>query len=217
MKVMNNRRGPIQIVLFDLGGVLASDVVEGILFDRKYGLAPAGWLTRRRWRAAATVAWNYSAIRKSSTEAEFWQHFSERLGTTVTLAQARAIMPHVMHVNQEAAKVIADLSAAGIRVGMVSDNTPFWYQEQRALLGLVDTVDPSLTILSFEQGVTKRHGLYHHAALIADPSSTLVIEDRLPWRRFARRAGFHVGSYRFGSRGSSLRRVLQRHGLLFDT
>jgi len=73
-------------------------------------------------------------------------------------------------------------------------------------------LDPELIFLSHETGHTKLTGLYALAAKHVDPATTLVIEDRPHFRKFARRAGFRVAAYNLRS-GRSLAAVLRRHGL----
>lgn len=203
----------IHTVLFDMGGVLATDVSERILFDRQYGLAPHNWLARRRWARAITNTWRHAELEPNGTAARFWAEVSERVGRPIALQRAAEAEAHVLQADPSAARLMSRLVAAGIRVGVVSDNTPYWYKAQLAALQLLKPFDPTMQFLSFQQGVSKRHGLYRRAAEYVSAPHTLVIEDRLPLRRAARAAGFHVARYHW--RGpSTLEHVLAGYGLL---
>jgi phosphoglycolate phosphatase-like HAD superfamily hydrolase len=214
MYSMKLLRAPeINTVLFDLGGVLAGDVLEGILFHRTHGLAPRGWQARRRWARAAWMSWKMAAIRTDVTREEFWAAFSHNLGQTITPEAAMAAEAKTLRADPSAAHLIAQLTAAGVRVGIVSDNTPFFCADQLSALALTAPLDQNLMFLSYARGTTKRRGLYRLAAEYVSAPHTLVIEDRLLLRRSARAAGFRVARYHFGN-PSALHRTLKGHKLL---
>jgi FMN phosphatase YigB (HAD superfamily) len=202
----------ITTVLFDMGGVLASDIYEHVLFDRRYGLAPKGWIARRRWKVAAGPLWDQFAVQSHAGESAFWHIFSERVHSPVDPSKALETERHELRINRDAAWLLPALHAAGIKVGIVSDNTAFWYPQQLAALGLKKSIDPDLILLSYEHGVRKLTGLYAIAAAKTDPTRTLVVEDRPMLRLAARRAGFHTVGYRMSSR-RSLAAALRRHGV----
>jgi FMN phosphatase YigB (HAD superfamily) len=208
-----HRQRPITTVLFDLGGVLATDTMEGILFDTAHGLAPKGWRARRIWGGAAAVAWQYGALQVGADRAEFWDRYSRALGVEVTAEAAARAEAQTLRTDSHAGRLLARLAAAGIHVGLISDNTPFFYADQLVSLKLTQSIDPKLMFLSYHYGVTKSQGLYLRAAQMVDARHTLVVEDRLPLRRAARAAGFRVAAYHYGD-PDALHRVLQGHNLL---
>jgi FMN phosphatase YigB (HAD superfamily) len=210
--MIRHASAPITTVLFDLGGVLSNDIWEHVLFDHHNGLAPRGWLARRRWRRAAQAAWDQVSTKPDVTEEDFWHSFEAAVGVQITKAAIQASEHRVIRANPEGHRLIAALKAAGLRVGIVSNNSAFWYPRQMAALGH-PKIDPELIFLSNQTGRTKLTGLYALAAEHIDPRTTLVIEDRPPFRKRARAAGFHVAGYNLTS-GRSLAALLHRHGLL---
>ncbi|HSX02053.1 MAG TPA: hypothetical protein VLI05_01930 [Candidatus Saccharimonadia bacterium] len=204
----------ITTVLLDMGGVLTSDILERVMFDRRYGVGPRGWLARRRWWRAAAPVWRRYALGAETNETDFWAAISAATGLTTTPAVAEAVRRHTMQVNTEADQLLPALRAAGLRVGVVSDNVAFWYPRQLAALGPAAqaAIDPELVFLSYRLGRQKCCGLYAAVARVVDPATTLVVDDRAPYRQAARRAGFRVAAYHLAP-GASLTAALQRHGV----
>lgn len=198
-------------VLFDLGGVLASDILDRTLFDRRFGLAPFG-ARRVIWKQAAGSLWDEFAVLPHADELAFWQAYSGRVGEDVSLAEARAAEAHILRVNHAASSIMPALREAGVRIGIVSDNTAFWYPRQMAMLKIQDFVDPKLTFLSFERRMKKLEGLYALAARHVNPAETLVVEDRQLLRDAAARAGFATLGYNFTGQ-TSLESALTRAGI----
>jgi putative hydrolase of the HAD superfamily len=137
--------------------------------------------------AAALVAAEDELWRLSRTEqrsATMSQVF-ERAGVTVTEAfldsYVRAWEPHTF-THPDAAELLADLSAQGIRIGVLS-NTMWprsWHEEVFRRDGLLDLIDGA--VYSSEIAWTKPHPGAFQAAMtavgVSDPARCVFVGDR---------------------------------------
>jgi FMN phosphatase YigB (HAD superfamily) len=116
-------------------------------------------------------------------------------------------------VNPAASATLETLRKLRIRLGVVSDNTAFWYRKQAELIGLERHVDPDLVFLSYRFGVQKDLGggasLFEVALRRIDPTVTLVIDDRAHNVRRAHEYGFQVMRYSMEEEDSLLARMAE--------
>lgn len=192
---MADRTGrAIDVVLFDLGGVLTPDWWETLILSPEAGLADVLELDRTAAEAAGKALWP-SFDRRLATEAEYWEAFGGRVGRNIPKEAVEAAEGACLRANPNAAAVLAGLSEAGLRIGTISNNTAFWAPKQFALLGFAKSFDPGLVFLSHEAGAVKGKGnpdLFALAAGRTDPGRTLVIDDRTDNLTFAAKLGFQI-------------------------
>lgn len=160
--------GETQVVLFDIGGVLTPDPYETIV--RR--LAPSADLSNTRG------VWEKYAVLPRSDEANFWNEIGDALDTQLELDEITRVQHEIVVPNPEAAPTFEYLQARGVKIGVLSNNTAFFYPYQAALVGLEHVADPGLCFLSHQQKMTKRSGLIGYAAGKAGIENTLFIDDR---------------------------------------
>jgi FMN phosphatase YigB (HAD superfamily) len=185
----------VEAVLLDVGNVLASDYWESLLLTPGLGLADRFGLDRIAVGAAGAELWE-EFCRAPAREDDYWSELSEKLGTEIEPAVRRELA-ELPERNPLAAEILDDLHRRGARIGLMTDNTSFWFPKQSALIGFDEVLDEKLILLSYEQGVSKsdRPGLMEVAAERSTPASTLVVDDREHNLALARELGFQVLGY----------------------
>jgi putative hydrolase of the HAD superfamily len=138
-------------------------------------------------------------------EEEYWQRFSEGVGQQLDLDTVKSIENQTMSQNPFLFEFLGGLQAKGITLGMISNNSTFWFSKQvSGLLGKFFSSDD--IFLSCEQGVPKRAespNLFEVARSKLDPQKTLIIDDRKPNLVLASRYGFQTLHYESGSQWDS--------------
>jgi HAD superfamily hydrolase (TIGR01509 family) len=161
-------------ILFDLGGVLCPDPWETLLTSPDLdlearvgsGLAEIG---RKLWA-------KYSVV--NGTADDYWAELSDLTGVVLPRELVDAVAKDLLAPYPWAEEVLA---LEGVRRGVVSDNTSFWFQDQSDALDLDRSVD--VRFISCQLGVTKQtrpFGLYEVAASVLTSGRVLVVDDR-PW------------------------------------
>ena len=192
-------RPGLDAVLFDLGGVLTSDPWQSILLTPGTGVADQVGLPRDSVKEAASGIWSWIAVRES-TEAEFWAALEQDLDATIPQDAVREAERRLLVPNRYARSILATARDAGVRMGVVSDNTSFWYPKQAALLGLDEFVEESMVFLSCREGVSKADspdGLFDRARDSVELPS-VVVDDRGSNLEVAEAIGFVGIEYRMG-------------------
>jgi FMN phosphatase YigB (HAD superfamily) len=180
------------MVFFDIGGVLAPDCWETLLVAPGKGLATRLGVPASMLVAAARPLWPRYAVRRSS-EIDYWTELGEATGQRISIDMVREAQRDLIVPNPFSIEALEHARRTGLRIGVISDNTPFWYNQQAQLLDLERYADSELIFLSFERGVLKSsrpHSLFRVAAEAIDPASALVVEDRSKHIHEARAAGF---------------------------
>lgn len=195
--VCQMERAQIGTVLFDLGGVLTPDPWQTLVLTPGRGLADRLGIDRGRAAAAAQRLWNRYVVQAHADEREYWRELGDAIGMSIPDRLVSALDSELLRPNREADALLASLAERHVRVGVVSDNTTFWYEKQARLIGLDRFVDSSLLFLSFRLGVTKGDvpGLFEIAAASVDPDVALVVDDREECVRRARMLGFEARHY----------------------
>jgi FMN phosphatase YigB (HAD superfamily) len=189
MKVGNTSR--VATVLFDIGGVLVSDVWETILLTPERGIADQLRLDRGCVRRAGEQLWQKYAVIKGS-EAEYWVELGRLLNTEIPV-RLRGDSYALLEVHPAATQTLRALNGAHVQIGVITNNTTFWFERQLDLLPTLREVsDRSRWFVSCDVGTTKRErpGLFGVAARHVDPNNTLVIDDRPTSIEAAREFGF---------------------------
>lgn len=170
----------ISYVLLDIGGVLVSDPWESLLLSPGEGLADRMRLDRGRVRDVGKMLWNRYCTRES-TEDEYWSELSEQLNVKLPRYLIDDLEAHLLKPNRYLAEIYSALESFNDRVGLVTDNTSFWFAKECELIGLDKYVNSDLFFLSFRLGLKKNsnsHGLFDVAAARVDASTALVVDDR---------------------------------------
>jgi FMN phosphatase YigB (HAD superfamily) len=184
----------INNVLFDLGGVLTPDPMETLLFHEQgicgqLGVDPAIVL------AGLETVWKKYDREFGGKDKDFWAEVSDLAGVAIASELVAETFDNVMTVNPEATQVIATLRSQNTRVGLISNNTAFFYPMQQQALGIDKLIDPHLIFLSHDVGKSKGSGLFEHAARWVTASETLVVDDRLNNIERSQQVGFHALYY----------------------
>jgi len=199
----------ITTVLFDIGNVLSHDGHETYLTHEHYGLARELGLPKDEVTAKVNHLFRKYAVREHASEAEFWGEIGNALGLKLSPEAIAEVKTRITTTNAEAIEAFKFLRKRGIKIGIISNSTPLFYEKQTEPLLLNQYADPALLFLSHKRGVLKSNGLFEKAASSVDPSSTYIIEDRAKNVAYAQSLGFHAVEYSMES-GESLLTVVRR-------
>ena len=186
----------IKTVIFDVGGVLARDVWEAVWLTPEVGLADRlGVSPRAAMSAGVKIYGRFSRGRFSETA--YWAEFSKEIGRDIPRPMIREAEAATLTVNPHARAVLRMLRAKGIKIGIASNNTAFWFPKQAAQVKLSRYADPDLIFASHLQGREKgdEKGLLELVARKVNPATTLFIDDRQGNLERAKRLGFYTLSY----------------------
>ncbi len=167
----------VDVVLLDVGGVLFVDPWEHLLLAPGTGVSDQLGLQPSLLADAGRELWPRFST-SAGEEHAWWSAVGEAVGLTIS-AEVRVRAEEALLPTAWASQVLE--AARRFRsVGVVTDNTSFWYERQRRALQLDAVVTPGLELVSCEVGVRKRDdpGLLHHAATLVDPTRTIVVDDR---------------------------------------
>jgi FMN phosphatase YigB (HAD superfamily) len=199
--------------LFDLGGVLVPDPWETYFLCPDIGLADQLRLDRNLVMTAALKLWRELSLRPSS-EDEYWSAIEATLGTVIPRRLIAELSERAFEPNPDAFLVLESLHEHDVTLGVISDNTSFWYPKQRDALGLTRYVSDDLVFLSYEYGVNKSQPLENLFAVAAqriEPASTLVIDDRAKNLQQARSLGFRSQHYSMDDTPVEMRALIEKH------
>jgi FMN phosphatase YigB (HAD superfamily) len=213
MKKLSDTGQEISAALFDLGGVLVPDPWETFFFTPIIGLADRLELDRTEVMREGGRLWD-KACRFEWAEIEYWTSMEESLRVRIPQSLISELRPTAFRPNPHARSVLTAISNQGIKIGVISDNTSFWYPMQKEALGLDDFVSSEYIFLSFREHVTKRNygiNLLTIAARVLDPELTLVVDDRLTNLESATQEGFRTTHYSMDSNADELQRLVSLH------
>ncbi|HSW37713.1 MAG TPA: HAD family hydrolase [Candidatus Saccharimonadales bacterium] len=193
----------IKTVLFDLGNVLSHDGHETYLTHELYGLALSLGLPKKEVIQKVTHIFRKYAVQSEADESDFWDEISETLGIELSPKAIATVKQQITTTNPEAIAAFKLLREHGIKIGIISNSSPFFYDQQAEPLLLDKYAEPDLVFLSHKRGHLKSNGLFEVAAARLDPSSTFVIDDRPHNVEYAQKLGFHAATYSMES-GDSL-------------
>lgn len=185
----------VDVVLLDMGNVLADDYWETLVLTPGTGLADLVGVDREVARHAGTDLWRRYCL-ATADEDQWWADLASALQVEIT-QELVARLRRQVRANPDAHELLGTWRASGLRLGIISDNTSFWYPRQAALVGLEAFIEPELVFLSYEHGATKSDdpGLLDVAARSVDPSRTVVVDDRQHNIDSARRRGYAAVRY----------------------
>jgi FMN phosphatase YigB (HAD superfamily) len=186
----------IEVILFDIGGVLTSDPWQTLVLTPEVGLAARLGIASEDAARAGDVLWERYSL-EPAPEGHYWRDFGGIVGQEIPLDLVQHLEHTIIRVNPGARNALALAAKSAARWGVISDNTAFWYRLQLSLLGS-PTPDSDLTFVSFARGISKKtlgQGLFERAAEATRPSSTLVIDDRNENLERAKSVGFIARRY----------------------
>lgn len=185
-------------VLFDLGGVLTPDPYETILLHEEKGIGRNLDMSVSEVVSRVSHVWEKYSVLPGAQESDFWNEISAALGVRTDAGEIQVVRQEVVIANPDAIPAFELLRQHGISIGIISDNTAFFYPYQAQILSLGHYTDPSLLFLSQEKQMRKSNGLFALAASSIDPASTLIVDDRTPNLEKAAAAGFQTLLYELG-------------------
>lgn len=185
----------VTAVVLDVGNVLADDVWERMLLTPGTGIVDRLGLDPVLAAEAGAELWPDFA-RSARDEPDWWTALEALLGTEVP-EPLRTEATETVRVDPVARDFLDRAAATGLRVGLATDNTAFWFRVQDRLAGLESAVDPELLLASYRLGVLKRDspGLLDELARRVDPAATLYVDDRAHNLELAAGLGFRVHEY----------------------
>ncbi|AZM53132.1 hypothetical protein DMA15_11450 [Streptomyces sp. WAC 01529] len=185
------------MVLFDIGNVLFCDPWETLLLTPGKGLADMRGWDRQFVSTAARRLWEKFSVAEYE-EDEYWQDLGSVIGEKITRDQVEEAETRLLHRNPSADLMLKTAQDAENRIGIISNNTSFWFAKQWNWLGLGDYIDPDLVFVSHTLGVSKSTpgtGLFECAARVVRPRDSVVVEDRQENVRRAAEVGFRTYRY----------------------
>jgi FMN phosphatase YigB (HAD superfamily) len=191
----------INAVAFDIGGVLAADFWETLYFNDITGIVEKLDLDREYLaKIGAVLSQKYCLARFQ--EAEYWREFSQLVGRTPTKSQLELAETSIW-ADITFRDSIDKLRRENIRVYIVSDNTAFWFEKQVSKLSISGCIPASDIFLSYDLGKRKKStpcGTYAILAQVAEPKTTLILDDRRSNLKIAGREGFKAVKYKGSAR-----------------
>lgn len=183
--------GRPDVILLDIGGVLTPDPWQALLLTPGRGIADRLALDPTRVEEIANRLWPHFSL-QPRTERDWWEELGRQIDSTIPQDLVRDVEAQLLRPFNDAHELIEDVRLAG-DIGVISDNTAFWYAKQSALLRLESRTDVSRRYLSFEFGVSKTSrpvGLFEIAADRLPDRRVLVLDDREANCDRARAVGF---------------------------
>ena len=187
---------PADALMLDVGGVLFGDPWETLLLTPGTGLAARLGVDPAAADRAGHALWPRYAYRPRPAAA-YWADLSAALGVRIRPDLVAELEATLLRPSPDAAALLRLAAHRYTRIGLISDNTAFWYPWQAAELRLDDLLDPELVFLSYLYGTAKsdRPGLYDVAAGRVRAARALVIDDRPHNLERAGARGFRTACY----------------------
>lgn len=159
----------IKAVIFDIGGVLAHNVLEHLFFDED-GIYKKFNLSREKLETIGRRLYEEYAYRLipetsdwRSLEKEYWKRFINEfraeLPQSITEDNLIQLSENfVREVNSaEMSPLLEELKSKNITLAICSNNTPFWFARQKSESKLADFFSDKNIILSYQVGAPKSH------------------------------------------------------------
>lgn len=191
----------INTVLFDLGGVLSVDPMQTILFHER-GICARLNIDPSLVERNLSWIWDKYSVLPYATAEDFWKELSSLINTSIDSALVDKVALDVLTIDPEAKSVFSELHNQQIQIGIISNNTAFFYPMQIRALDLDKFINSELVFLSHQAGMTKETGLFEIAVAKVVPANTLVVDDREGNIERAKMLGFHGLVYSMNSRAS---------------
>lgn len=182
----------IKAIVFDIGGVLASDVWEHMLLDpekgvsARYSLDPDLALEIGE-RLFAEYAYQIKDMQAGwqKLEQQYWQKFIAQTGLSVTAEELIALTDAFIHPITGMTGLLQRIRNRGLLTAICSNNTEFWYARQQRKLDLYKFVQPQNIVLSSRVGASKSSEHYEMFQEVihrlgVPQTECIFIDDRIP-------------------------------------
>lgn len=186
--------------------------MQAVLFTPKKGLVDRlglDWELAFQAMRPAYLKFNHTPI---SSEDDFWKAVGEEMGVDLPLELVYEIDKEIIVPNPQAREALDLVKSEGLKIGIISNNTDFWYKKVIETLNLNEYVDPNLVFVSHEYGVSKPVGLFKKALEVVNPKGSLFIDDRSDNIYVANYLGFAAMQYSMNEKTTGLLDVV-KYGL----
>jgi FMN phosphatase YigB (HAD superfamily) len=187
----------LKSVLFDIGNVIVSDYWESVWLSKNFGLADRLRIPIEKAELVGLQLWEKHAVIKSD-EKEYWQDASLILDVIFDTRLIEEVERLTITTNPHILSACTKLRENGIRIGIISNNTSFWYCKQVLQSGIAAFLSEEFVFLSCDYGVEKcgaEWDLFSYAADKVTPQETLIIDDRIRNVERAKALGFKAINY----------------------
>lgn len=179
----------IKAIIFDVGGVLAYDVWEH-LFIELDGIVALYKLNNDMVHKIGAKLWNEFAYQNTDIdngwqklEINYWQRFVEESHLELPIDKFIQLTDKFIKPIVGMPKLLERLKAKKIDLAICSNNTEFWFERQRRILGLDNYFETEKIILSSRVGVSKSSANSEMfqavvAALNTEKQNCVFIDDR---------------------------------------
>ncbi|MBN1813166.1 MAG: HAD-IA family hydrolase [Anaerolineae bacterium] len=180
----------IEAIVFDIGGVLAHDVWQNMVFDQGEGVLSRYHLEPDQVEQVGGDLWQMFAYRVPSAERDwkelelgYWDLFIKRLQLPTTPGEFVELTDRFIQPVEGMDRLLGLLQSKGIGLAVCSDNTAFWIRRQMDKLALHRFFSPDKVIVSSTIGVSKADPSFEMFqaavnALEVDKESCIFVDDR---------------------------------------
>ena len=180
----------INAIVFDIGGVLAHDVWEPLVFGEVNSIATICNLDSKKTREVGQILWDEFAHRSANEEIgwqelelNYWEKFINKLKLQISTENLLAITEQYIKPVPGMLELVRQLHSRGLKLALCSNNTEFWYERQNKKLGLEYFFPKNNVILSSRVGISKESPNFEMFkatinALEVNKLSCLFIDDR---------------------------------------
>ncbi len=181
----------IEAIVFDIGGVLAHDVWQNLVFDEGEGVVSRYHLAPGQLDQVGEELWQMFAYRAPSgkqgwkeLELEYWDLFIKRLQLPTTPDEFVELTDRFIQPVEGMDRLLGLLQSKGIGLAICSDNTAFWIRRQMDKLALHRFFSPGKVLDSSTIGVPKTDPSFEMFraavdALKVDKESCVFVDDRV--------------------------------------
>ena len=130
----------IKAVVFDMGGVLVSDVWENLFFNKKNGMAAMYNMNTDIVQKAGAELWEKYAhitdVDWKELEAKYWAEFMVKTGMNIPMQEIVTLTNGASEPMIGAQQFLEKLSNTKINMGICSNNTEFFFNRQAQKIDL---------------------------------------------------------------------------------
>lgn len=148
-------------IIFDIGGVLAYDVWEHLLFDDG-GIVSLYGLDKETVNLVGAELWERFAHQISDNnntweklERDYWQLFNDNFRLPLSYNDFARLTDKFIKPVNGMLKILDRLKGQNIELAICSNNTEFWYERQRKKFNFERYFDQNKIILSSRVGASK--------------------------------------------------------------
>lgn len=184
----------IKALIFDIGGVIASDVWESLFFDKKDGLTANFDVSEGELKKAGRELWNEFAFLSYSREEnkekgwralekKYWDMFLQQFNLPLTVEELIDRSKQFVREIPGMYDLLRKLHDTGITLAICSNNTEFWFERQMEQIGLSEFFEPRNIIISCRVGSAKSNPNFEMFKAVCratgfEGKNCIFIEDR---------------------------------------